>query len=118
MLFDPFRWQRSAEMWQQLGLPVVEFPQTPARMVPATSTFFDAVVNKRLKHNGDPRLARHASNATPYYSRQGLMIRKEARNSNKKIDLIAAALMCHARAGTLSSTSDPRPQPAVTFIEL
>ena len=118
VLFDPFRWQRSAEMWQQLGLPVVEFPQTPARMVPATSTFFDAVVNKRLKHNGDPRLARHASNATPYYSRQGLMIRKEARNSNKKIDLIAAALMCHARAGTLSSTSDPRPQPAVTFIEL
>ena len=115
---DPFRWQRSMEQWAQMGLPTVEFPQSSARMVPSTSSFFDAVVNKRLVHNGDPRLARHAANATPYYSRQGLMIRKDARNSNRKIDLIAASIMSHARACTLSSTDIPKAQPTVAYIEL
>jgi phage terminase large subunit-like protein len=118
IICDPFRWQRSMEQWAQMGLPVSEMPQSSARMVPATSSFFDAVVNKRLAHNGDPRLSRHAANATPYYSRQGLMIKKETRNSNRKIDLLVAAIMAHARAGTLSSTDLPKARPAVAYIEL
>jgi phage terminase large subunit-like protein len=115
---DPFRWQRSMEAWAQAGLPVVEFPQTPSRMVPATSAFYDAVVNAQLKHDGDPRLARHAANATPYYSRNGLMIRKESKNSLKRIDLLVAALMAHSRAGTLGSAVAPKPRADVKWIEL
>jgi len=116
---DPFRWQRSMEAWQQMGLPVVEFPQTPSRMVPATSAMYDAVVNGSIKHDGDPRLARHAGNATPYYSRNGLMVRKEeARNSLKRIDLFVAAIMAHSRAGTLSTAVGPKPAAAVQLIEL
>ena len=79
---------------------------------------YDAVVNGELKHTGDPRLARHAANATPYFSRMGLMVRKEARQSNKKIDLFAAALVCHSRAGTLATTVAPKAAAAVQFIEL
>jgi len=115
---DPFRWQRSMEAWAQAGLPVVEFPQTPARMVPATAAFYDAVVNKQVKHDGDPRLSRHAANATPYYSRNGLMIRKESKNSLKRIDLLVAALMAHSRAGTLGSAVAPKPRAEVKWIEL
>ena len=115
---DPFRWQRSMEAWSQLGLPVTEVPQTPSRAVPATSGFFDAVVNKQLKHDGNPALARHAANATPYYSRAGVMIRKEARNSNKKIDLVAAAIVAHARACTLATTDEPKASAAVQYFEL
>jgi phage terminase large subunit-like protein len=115
---DPFRWQRSMEAWQQIGLPVVEFPQTPSRMVPATAAFYDAVVNGRVKHNGDPSLARHAANATPYYSRNGLMIRKESKTSLKRIDLLVAALMCHSRAGTLGNAPAPKPKAEVKWIEL
>ena len=115
---DPFRWQRSMEAWQQMGLPVVEFPQTPSRMVPATAAFYDAVVNGRVKHNGDPSLSRHAANATPYYSRNGLMIRKESKTSLKRIDLLVAALMAHSRAGTLGNAPAPKPRAEVKWIEL
>ena len=115
---DPFRWQRSMEAWLQMGLPVVEFPQTPSRMVPATSAMYDAVVNGNIKHTGDPRLARHAASATPYYSRNGLMVRKEAKQSNKKIDLFVAAIMAHSRAGTLATTVAPKAAAAVQYIEL
>jgi phage terminase large subunit-like protein len=99
---DPFRWQRSMQEWEARGLPVIEFPQTPARMVPATAALYDAVVNKRLKHTGDPRLTRHAANATPYTTRQGTMLRK-GKDSQKKIDLIVAAIMAYGRATTLAN---------------
>ena len=115
---DPFRWQRSMEMWAQAGLPVVEFPQSPARMVPATAAFYDAVVNNRLKHTGDGRLARHAANATPYTTRNGTMVKKASRESNKKIDLLVAGIMAHSRASTLSSSVLPKAQPKVEYIEL
>jgi phage terminase large subunit-like protein len=115
---DPFRWQRSMEVWQQMGLPVVEFPQTPGRMVPATAAMYDAVVNGNLKHDGDPRLARHAGNATPYYSRNGLMVKKEAKQSLKRIDLFVAAIMAHSRAGTLATAAAEKPAAAVQYIEL
>jgi phage terminase large subunit-like protein len=115
---DPFRWQRSMEAWQQMGLPVVEFPQTPSRMVPATAAFYDAVVNGRVKHDGDPSLARHAGNATPYYSRNGLMVKKESKTSLKRIDLLVAALMAHSRAGTLGNAPAPKPKAEVKWIEL
>jgi phage terminase large subunit-like protein len=113
---DPFRWQRSMQEWEARGLPVVEFPQSPSRMVPATASLYDAVVNKRLKHTGDPSLARHASNATPYVSRNGTMIRK-GRDAQKKIDLIVAAIMAYSRATTLSSIVT-KPTPKVEYIEL
>lgn len=113
---DPFRWQRSMEEWESAGLPIVEFPQSPARMVPATAALYDAVVNKRLKHDGDARLSRHAENATPYTSRHGTQIRK-GREQNKKIDLIVAAIMAYSRAGSLASEI-PDKIPNVEFISL
>ena len=113
---DPFRWQRSMEEWQAAGLPIVEFPQSPSRMVPATAALYDAVVNKRLKHNGDARLSRHVANATPYTSRHGTQIRK-GKEQNKKIDLIVAAIMAYSRAGSLASEI-PEKTPNVEFISL
>jgi phage terminase large subunit-like protein len=60
---DPFRWARSLQMLADEGLPVEEFPQSPARMTPATQRFGEAVLNKALTHSGDPDLARHVGNA-------------------------------------------------------
>jgi phage terminase large subunit-like protein len=116
LVCDPFRWQRSMEVWRSAGLPVVEFPQTPNRMVPATSGMFDAIINKRLKHDGDPRLTRHVSNATPYASRYGVMLRKE--HSNKKIDLAVAAILALSRAMTLGTQAPRKPAASVEYIEL
>ena len=51
---DPFRWARSLHMLADEGLPLEEFPQSPARVTPATRRFGEAVLNKALTHSGDP----------------------------------------------------------------
>lgn len=114
---DPYRWQATMERWQTEGLPVVEHPQSPARMTPATAAFYDAVVNGRLKHDGDPRLARHVMNATPYQTRYGVQVRK-GKDSGKKIDLCVATIMAWGRAATLGSTPAEKPRPKVEYLEL
>jgi len=40
---DPFRWARSLQLLEGDGLPVMEYPQPPGRMTPATSRFYEAV---------------------------------------------------------------------------
>src|SRR5207247_9988485 len=59
---DPYRWARSLELLDGEGIPVGEFTQTPARMGPATSRFYSAVVDRLLSHDGSSGLARHAGN--------------------------------------------------------
>ena len=46
ILADPFRWQRSLQVLADDGLPVMEFPQSPARMTPATTALYEAVANR------------------------------------------------------------------------
>jgi phage terminase large subunit-like protein len=116
LVCDPFRWQRSMEVWQSQGLPTIEWPQSPARMVPSTATFYDAVVNQRLKHTGDPRLARHVGNAVQYTSRHGVQIRKGANAA--KIDLCVAALMAFSMAATLSTAPAVKATAPVEWVNL
>jgi hypothetical protein len=60
---EPFRWARSLQLLDGEGLPVLEYPQSPGRMTPATARFYEAVVNGQLTQSGDSRLARHVGNA-------------------------------------------------------
>jgi phage terminase large subunit-like protein len=91
---DPYRWQRSMEILADEGYPIVEYPSTNARrMVPACAKFFDAVVEKRLKHDGDPLLARHLSNAVVKVDNLGPRIVKENRASSRRIDAAVAAVI-------------------------
>jgi phage terminase large subunit-like protein len=95
---DPFRWARTFQVLEDEGLPVVEFPQSPARMTPATQHFYEAVLNQLLTHAADARLARHLANAVLRNDSRGMRIYKEHRNSKRHIDLAVAALMGHERA--------------------
>lgn len=96
---DPYRWAREIQGWAAAGLPAAEFPTTsPARMVPACATFYDAVVNGVLTHSGDPALVRHVSNAVVKIDRLGPRIVKEQRGSPRHIDLAVAAVAAYARA--------------------
>jgi phage terminase large subunit-like protein len=97
---DPARWARSYQILMDEGLPVVDFPQSPARMVPATQRFFEAVMNRWVTHSGDPRLARHLGNAVTKPSGGGVMIYKESKGSPRKIDLAVAGVMGLHRACT------------------
>ena len=59
------------------SLPVVEFPQSPSRMTPATTRMFEAVVNGTLTHSGDGRLARHVGNCVLRIDSRGSRLAKE-----------------------------------------
>ncbi len=111
---DPYRWARSLQLLLNDGIPVMEFPQSPARMVPATTLFYDAVTQERLTHSGDPRLSRHIENCAVKIDAQGPRLRKEHKNSKRKIDLAVAAVMAYARASTLADTP-AKVAPAVKF---
>ncbi|MEV4096956.1 terminase large subunit domain-containing protein [Streptosporangium saharense] len=95
---DPYRWSRTYQILEDEGLPIVEFPQSPARMVPATQRMYEAVVNRQVTHSGDQRLARHFDNCTIKTDQRGSRIMKDARNSPRKIDLAIAAVMALWRA--------------------
>lgn len=95
---DPHQWREQISKWRrELGLPVHEWPtNSVARMVPACSEFYRAVMEQRLTHDGDPRLARHIANAVIKEDRFGRRIVKDS--SKRKIDLAVAAIIAYDRA--------------------
>jgi phage terminase large subunit-like protein len=101
---DPFRWARSLQLLDGEGLPILEYPQSPGRMTPATSRFYEAVVNGQLTHSGDTRLARHIGNAILREDARGSRLAKERRDSPRRIDAAVAAVMAHDRAAALAGT--------------
>ena len=105
---DPYRWSRSLEVLASENLPVTEFPQSPSRMTPATQRFLDMVNQRQLTHDGDPRLARHISNAVLKSDSRGTRIYQETRHSAKKIDLSVASIMALDRA--VSFLEEPVPE--------
>ena len=101
---DPFRWARTIQLLADERLPMVEYPNSPSRMTPATQRFYEAVMNKSLTHSGDPQLARHIGNAVLKVDSRGQRITKESKNSARKIDLAVAAVMAFDRASTVQPT--------------
>jgi len=111
---DPYRWARTFQVLEEENLPVVTFPQTASRMTPATTRFFEAVVNKQITQNADPQLARHIGNATLRVDNRGSRLAKEARGSKRRIDLAVSSVMALERAawwqsqgGNISQIFDP-----------
>jgi len=115
---DPFRWARTYQILEAEGLPVVEFPQSPARMTPATTRFYEAVMNGTLTHSGDLRLARHLDNAVLKADSRGTRIYKEHKHSQRRIDLAVAAVMAVDRAAFLAGepVRPPDPPPMVDHV--
>ncbi len=95
---DSYRWARSLQILDAERLPVLDFPQRPARMIPATTRFAEAVANHGLTHSGDLRLARHVENAVLRQSAAGSQLSKVSKGSKRRIDLAIAAVMAFDRA--------------------
>lgn len=113
---DPFRWRREIQGWVAAGLPAFEFAtSSPARMVPACAIFYDAVMNGRLTHSGDPALVRHVNNCIVKIDRLGPRIVKDNLASPRSIDLAVAAVAAYARATYHASIPEP-PKRAGAFL--
>jgi len=97
--WDEFLWLDAAEELTDEGIEVVTFPQTLMRMGPATQRFYELVMTQKIRHDGDPRLARHLDNAQLKVDSRGSRLQKDAKGSPRKIDLAVAAVMAVDRAG-------------------
>lgn len=107
---DPYRWAREMQEWEDAGLPVVEYAATsPARMVPATAKFFDAVTDGGIAHDHSPLLARHIDHCVVKVDRLGPRIVKEHKDSSRKIDAAVAAVFAFDRATSRQAAPDPTP---------
>lgn len=105
---DPFRWARSIQVLEAERIPMVEFPQSPSRMVPATQRFYEAVLNRSLTHSGEQVLARHIGNAVLRTDSRGSRLSKESKGSPRRIDLAVAAVMAVERAAYWAGRGRPQ----------
>lgn len=110
IVFDPARWQRTFMVLDEQGMPVVSYPNSAERMVPATQKFYEAVVNKSFTHDGDERMARHITNCVTKQSSRGVMVAKAS--SKRKVDAAVAAIFGYDRA---TQPAEPKPPVARFF---
>lgn len=108
IVFDPARWQRTFMVLDEEGLPVVSYPNSAERMVPATQKFYEAVVNQSFTHDGDERLARHIGNCVTKQSSRGVMVSKST--SKRKIDAAVASIFGYDRATQAPEPKKPVPK--------
>ncbi len=96
--FDPAWFSVQAQMLDDEGLPLVEFPNSIARMVPATQAAYTAIVDGLITHAGQPELTRHLGNCVLKSDSRGERITKETPTSKRHIDLAVAFVMALHRA--------------------
>ena len=112
IVFDPARWNRTFMVLDEEGLPVVAYPNSAERMVPATQKFYEAVINQSFTHDGHEGLARHISNCVTKQSSRGVMVAKAS--AKRKVDAAVAAIFGYDRA-----TQPPAPkQPVPRFFSI
>lgn len=108
LAYDAYLWQDAMEeLLEEFPERVVEFPQTASRMAPATQRFYELVQSQKIRHTGDPRLARHLGNAQIRADERGARLVKDARNSPRKIDLAVSSVMAVDRAAYYLSSDAP-----------
>ena len=94
--FDPAYFQRSAEILHDDGLPMVEFPQSANRMVPACGQAYELIVSRRVRHDGSPTFTDQVLSAAQRMTDNGWRLSKG--KSRRKIDACIALVMALDRA--------------------
>jgi phage terminase large subunit-like protein len=109
--FDPAYFQRSAEVLSDDGLPMVEFPQTGARMIPACGQAYELIVQGKVAHNGSPTFTDQVLSAAQRMTDNGWRLSKG--KSKRKIDACIALVMALDRA---TRRQDPDTSPSVVNV--
>ena len=96
IVYDPAYFQRSAEHLADDGLPMVEFPQSSQRMIPACGHAYEMIINKKVTHDGAPTFTDQVLSAAQRMTDQGWRLSKG--KSKRKIDAAIALVMALDRA--------------------
>ena len=106
-VYDPAYFQRSAEQLSDDGLPMVEFPQSAVRMIPACGNAYEMIVNKKIAHDGSPTFTDQVLSAAQRMTDTGWRLSKG--KSKRKIDACIALVMALDRATTRTQTATISP---------
>lgn len=97
--FDPWRFGAQALDLASAGLRMVQFPQNDSRLVPASERLSAAILERRLRHPGDPVLDAHVAAAVAKQTQRGARIAHAGgRHSSNRIDAVIALAMALDRA--------------------
>lgn len=104
--YDPQYMHHAAQTLDSEGVPMIEWRQDNARMVPATRTLHEAVTHERLRHGGDQMARHHALAAGVRETERGLRLKKTEVTAGKQMDAIIALAM----AVDLAARNDQPPR--------
>lgn len=91
VVYDPRFFEIPANMLADQGITVIEFPQSPERLVPADGLLYELVRTAELAHPSDPTLDLHAERAAWRETERGRYLAKS--RSGGHMDLIRAGSM-------------------------
>ncbi len=95
ILFDPWQMQSVAQRLLRAGLPIEEFPQSPANLTAASQNLFELIQGQNLGCYPDAAMRLAISRAVAVEGPRGWKITKQTQRH--KIDVvIALAMACHA----------------------
>ena len=100
--YDPAFFERSAQVLLDRGVPMVNFPQTHSRMIPACGNAYDLIANNKVRHNGDPTFTDQVMSAAQRITDMGWRLSKG--KSKRKIDAAIALAMAVDRATRRTET--------------
>lgn len=107
--YDPRLFEVPAQMLLDEGVPMIEFPQSPERMIPACGRAYELIVNNQVAHDGDPILGDHVRSAAQRQYDRGWSLSKG--RSKRRIDACIALVIALARAEA------PAPEPVTSVYE-
>lgn len=92
--YDPRFFELMAQTLEEEGLTLIEFPQSPDRMVPACEQAWREIVDQTVTHHGDLEFAEHVNAAVWREGDRGRTLTKR-KTGGKKIDWLIAAVMAN-----------------------
>lgn len=102
VVYDPRFFEVPANMLEDQGFNVVEFPQSPDRLVAADGLLYELLRTHQLAHADDPALNEHARNAAWRETERGRYLSKARAGGH--MDLV--------RAGSMATHELMQPAPA------
>ena len=108
---DPWGWRSELETWAaDFGEKrVIEWNTARAqRMAPATDRMFQAVKTGTCSHDGNEDLAKHIVHCVAERTSMGDLVKKDKKNSPRKIDAAVASIVALDRAAWHSNNTKRR----------
>ena len=93
VVYDPRFFEIPARLLEDQGIAVIEFPQSPERLIPADDLLLQTITNHQLVHANDPILNAHCEAAAWRDSDRGRYLAKSKTQPGLQMDLIRAGAM-------------------------